>query len=68
MPFRELGIFKWIRDPIATQRDLSRATWYTDGSMMGGVWRQMRVTDFGLVVGSDEGELLGYDLAPRPPA
>ena len=55
-----------MRDPIATQCDLSRATWYTDGSMMGGVWRQLRVTGFGLVVVSQEGELLGYGFGAPP--
>ena len=66
LPYRGMGTFKWIRDPIATQRDLSHATWYTDGSMMGGVWRQLRVTGFGLVVVSQEGELLGYGFGAPP--
>ena len=65
-PFRSTCTFKWVRDPIAAQRDLTRATWYTDGSMLGGSCRQLRATGFGLVVVAEDGELLGYGFGTPP--
>ena len=66
LPHREQGTFKWVRNPITTERDLDNATWYTDGSMAGGIWRQLRTTGFGLVVVSEQGELLGYGSGSPP--
>ena len=66
LPTREHGSFKWVLDPVAAQRDLSNATWYTDGSMTGGPWRQLRATGFGIVVVSESGELLGYGFGAPP--
>jgi len=66
LPFRPEGTFKWVLDPIATQRDLTNATWYTDGSMLGGAWSQLRATGFGLVVVYQSGELIGYGFGAPP--
>jgi len=64
--YRRDGSFKWVLDPFATQRDLTAATWYTDGSMLGGAWTQLRATGFGLVVVDSSGELVGYGFGAPP--
>ena len=65
-PFRDEGSFKWVMDPIASERCLLDATWYADGSLTGGKSRDLRTTGFGLVVVAPSSELLGYGFGASP--
>ena len=65
---RHHGEFKWLLDPFSgvASEALEGATWYTDGSLVGGQTSVFRCTGFGVVVVAASGELLGFGYGTPP--
>ena len=60
------GEFRWLKRPNDDDPELTGATWYCDGSLLNGRWKELRVTGFGIVVATRAGRLLGYGLGWPP--
>ena len=64
-PSQGEGTFVWRVDPLE-KPGLPEATWYFDGSLLHGKWREYRTTGFSICVVSKQGSLLGFGHGSPP--